>query len=81
MFVSPVFDRSVSDHSLTEQSGLLQLLEQDDSVMADKGFNIQELLASIEVRLNIPAMKQVDRQMIPQDVATTMKIAAIMNSC
>ena len=49
--------------------------------MADKGFNIQDLLASIEVQLNIPPMKQGDRQMIPQDVATTMKIAAIMNSC
>ena len=45
--------------------------------MADKGFNIQDLLASIGVRLNIPPMKLGDRQKIPQDVATTMKIAAV----
>lgn len=76
-FVSPVFEGSVSDRSLTEQSGLLQLLEQGDSVMADKGFNIQDLLASVGVRLNIPPLKHGDRQMIPQDVVSTKKIAGV----
>ncbi len=36
------------------QCGLLSLLECGDSVMADKGFEIQHLLSGLGVRLNIP---------------------------
>ena len=76
-FVSPVYEGSVSDRSLTEESGLLELLEKGDSVMADKGFDIQDLLALLGVKLNIPPMRQGNRQMAPHDIVKTKKIAAV----
>ena len=47
--------------------------------MADKGFNIQDLLVPVGVRLNIPPMKQGDKQMTPHDLVKTMKKAAVHN--
>ncbi|KAJ8353198.1 hypothetical protein SKAU_G00207650 [Synaphobranchus kaupii] len=45
---------SISDKEITKESGILNLLEEGDEVMADKGFLIKELLADINVKLVIP---------------------------
>ena len=47
-FVSRLCGGSVSDLVLTVKSGILDLLEPGDSVMADKGFTIGDLLAARE---------------------------------
>lgn len=44
-FVSELWAGSISDVELTEKSGLLDLLEVGDSVMAYEGFTIGDLLA------------------------------------
>ena len=54
IFVSKLYSGSISDKELTRQSGLLDLLERDNSLMADRGFDILEDLAPRGVRLNIP---------------------------
>ena len=59
------------------ESGLLPLLEHGDSVMADKGFNIQDLLAPHGVRLNIPPFNPKAHQLAPQDVVETKTIATV----
>ena len=41
---------------LLKKSGLLDKLEEGDSVMADKGFNIRDLLTRKKVALNIPPL-------------------------
>ena len=47
--VSKCYEGSISDRKLVELSGLLEKLEPGDDIMADKGFQIQDLLApSIE---------------------------------
>ncbi len=53
-FVSNVFSGSISDKEIVQKSGILKLLEEGDVVMADKGFNIQDLLAIHGVRLSAP---------------------------
>ena len=55
-FVSKLWTRNVSDRYITERSGLLDKLEEGDSVMAYKGFNIRDLLTRKKVALNIPPL-------------------------
>ena len=53
-FISDLFEGNISDKELTSRCGLLDLLEDGDSVMADMGFNIADLLNAKSVTLNIP---------------------------
>ncbi len=53
-FVSQLFPGSISDKQLTRRSGLYDLLEAGDSVMADRGFDIQDDLTVLGVQLNMP---------------------------
>lgn len=52
--MSDLYPGSISDKELTWQSGLLGALECGDSVMADKGYDIEEDLTLLGVKLNIP---------------------------
>ena len=54
ILVSDLYPGSISDKELTRRSGLLGALERGDSVMADRGFDIEEDLTLLGVKLNIP---------------------------
>lgn len=76
-FVSQLFTGCISDREITERSGFLQLpFEKGDSIMADKGFNIQDLLDEVHVKLNIPPFLGMYDQMAGGDVLRTQSIAA-----
>ena len=56
IFVSQLYTGSISDRELTEKSGFLSLLQDvpaGKSIMADRGFDIQDLLAKHNILLNI----------------------------
>ena len=44
-FVSPLYTGCISDVEITKLSGLLELIEADDDIMADKGFTLKKVLA------------------------------------
>ena len=75
-FVSTLYGGNISDRQLTEQSGLLDLLEPGDSVMADRGFTIADLLDTKGVALNIPPMKT-SNQFTERELTTTRRIATL----
>ena len=53
-FISKLWSGSTSDRKTVQESGLIDLLEKVDHLMADRGFNIRELLTRRGVKLNIP---------------------------
>ena len=59
-FVSNAYSGSISDKEIVQKSGFLDFLEEGDLVMADKGFNIQDLLAVRGVRLMAPPIMRKD---------------------
>ena len=64
---------------MTAQSELLQggMLEDGDSVMADRSFDVEDLLAAKGVRMNIPAHLKGRAQLSRKDVEKTRRIAEI----
>ena len=52
-YVSKLFPGSVSDKAIVEQSGLLDVFEAGDLILADKGFLIQDIVPN-GVAVNIP---------------------------
>ena len=77
IFVSSLYPGSTSDKELTHRSGLLDLLEVGDSVMADRGFDIQEELALLGVRLNIPPLLRGKKQLSSNELVETRRIASL----
>ena len=76
-FLSKLWGGNASDMQIVKESGLLDLLEKGDSVMADKGFLIQDLLDPLGVTLNMPLKRDSNRQLSRQEVEQTRRIAAV----
>lgn len=78
-FVSELYTGSISDRELTKASGLLKLLESvppGRSIMADRGFAIQDLLVRPNLVLNTPPFKK-SETMSRSDVVKTQKVASV----
>ena len=56
-FVSKLYGGCISDRELFTSSSLLELVEPGDSIMADRGFTVADLLDSKGATLNIPPSK------------------------
>ncbi|ESO85527.1 hypothetical protein LOTGIDRAFT_107764 [Lottia gigantea] len=76
-FVSEGWGGRVSDRQITEESGLLDMLDTGDSVMADKGFTITDLLSKKGCSLNIPPFRGQSHQFSVEDVHLTQEIAQL----
>ncbi|KAJ8671839.1 hypothetical protein QAD02_003098 [Eretmocerus hayati] len=53
-YCSPAYGGSTKDRAIVERSVLMKNCERGDIVMADKGFNIQDLFAAYDVTCMIP---------------------------
>ena len=76
-FVSDLYPGCISDKDLTRKSGLLKLLEKGDCVMADRGFDIEEDLVLIGVKLNIPPFLKGKAQLSNSELIETRRIASL----
>lgn len=72
-YCSELYPGSTSDKAIVQHSGILNLMEPGDMIMADKGFTITDLLPE-GVRLNIPPFHTTP-QFTPEQVYETTKIA------
>ena len=77
VFVSDLFPGSISDKELTRRCGILNLLESGDSVMADRGFDIEEDLVLIGAKLNIPPFLRGKAQLSAKEQVETRRIASL----
>ncbi|XP_004212347.2 uncharacterized protein LOC101241578 [Hydra vulgaris] len=79
IFVSQLYPGSVSDKEIVIRSGFLNkdLWDKDDSVIADRGFTIEEELENINVRLNIPSFLEGRNQFTLAEVKESQTIASV----
>ena len=77
VFISDLYTGSISDKDITKQSGILELLKKGDDCMADKGFNIKDLLEPIGVTLNIPPFLSDKAQFNEEEVENTQSVASV----
>ena len=75
-FVSDMWTGSISDMKIVEASGFLDMTEEGDDVMADRGFLIHDLLTMFRTTLNIPPFTH-GKQMSQAAVTKTRRIAAV----
>ena len=76
-FVSNSWGGRVSDKHLTMNSGLLQKLLPGDVVLADRGFDVGEVVAMAQASLHMPAFTKGLDQLPPVEVEKTRKLANV----
>ena len=78
-YVSPLFVGSISDVELTRVCGLLEKLKGKSgvSIMADRGFTVQDQLQSIGIKLNVPPFMEGRQQLPAEEVQEGRKIASL----
>ena len=75
-FISQLYTGHISDREIVRRSGFSdQQFDNDDSIMADKGFTIEDLLPP-GIKLNIPPFLGSQGQMSPEDVVKTQTVAS-----
>ena len=75
-FISHLYGGNISDKKLTQMSGLLNLLEPGDAIMADRGFTIDDILPH-GVTLNVPPRMNESGQLTESECTTTGCIASV----
>jgi len=84
MFISQLYEGSISDKQIVERSGFLEILRQKvmsgeikkgDSIMADKGFDIHDDLKKLDLKLNIPPYLKDKVGFEEDDVIKTQTVA------
>ena len=73
-FVSDGYSGSTSDQKVFGKSGIMDKLKRGDIVLADRGFNIQDLLACRDVRVVTPAFLKGKSQLSPMERAQSRAI-------
>ncbi len=73
----PFWWKYISDKELPQKSGLVDKLQHGDCIVADCGFNIQEMLASKGVKVNVPPFMNPTGQFEENELLDTRWIATL----
>lgn len=76
-YVSSLYGGASSDKFIVQNSGVLNLIEAGDNVMADRGFDIDVELNKRGANLNIPPFRKQNFQLSSEQVETTRRIAEV----
>ena len=76
-FISDGWGGHVSNKHLTENSGLLNHLIPGDTILADRGFDIENSVGIYCARVSIPAFTKGKKQLAGIDVEQTRRIANV----
>ena len=76
-FVSNLYTGSISDVEITKLSSLIGLLGSGDSIMADKGFDLNKVLDGTGISINTPPFLMSQGQFTKQEVEQTQIIAKL----
>ncbi|XP_074632478.1 uncharacterized protein LOC141890838 [Acropora palmata] len=76
-FISDLYGGCISDKEITSKSGVIDKLQRADEIKADRGFNIQEMLASKGVKVNVPPFMNQSGQFTEQEMLATRRIATL----
>ena len=76
-FVLSLHCGSISDKEITRCSSIIELLDAEDNIMADKGFIISELLSKKKCNLIIPPFLRCEEQFLEEETEQTKKIARV----
>ena len=76
-FLSQCWGGRVSDKVITQESNFLRHLEQDDVVLADRGFTIADDLAIHGAKLEIPAFTRGKSQLTQREVEYSKQLSTV----
>ena len=76
-FISKAWTGRVSDKVITQKCGFLNHIEYGDVVLADRGFNIQDDLAVIGARLEIPSFTKGKTQLSKAEVEKSRRLSRV----
>jgi len=75
-YISPAYGGSVSDRQLVVRSNLAELCEPGDSVMADKGFNVQDIFEAKGITVHTPTFLTGKNKLSASTVRKDRKISS-----
>ena len=75
-YISPVYGGSTSDRQIVERTTLPSMCDPGDSVMSDKGFDVQDIFAPYDITVNIPTFFSKRNRMNNKTVLHDRKIAS-----
>ena len=76
-FRSSLYGGAISDVNIVRKSGLLDLIEEKDDIMADKGFTIRHLLLPKKATLNLPAFCHKGKSLSKKALTKSRNIARV----
>jgi hypothetical protein len=75
-YCSDAYGGSASDRQIVERSTLLKQVEPKDSIMADKGFDVQDIFAPLDVAINMPTFFKKKNRLSAETVQRDRRVSS-----